>query len=118
MTRIPKGFRRKPQGCEERATLGARAEESTTLKGLQPTRPIRKRCHFRNVNPEVIQQKQTKQTKTDRKLWGLPGSSDNPIIVETLRSPRTPSGSMLPVSRQTAARRKWRTAASRSRTFH
>jgi len=36
--RIPKGFRLKAQGCEERATLGLRFRSSTTLKGLRPVR--------------------------------------------------------------------------------
>src|ERR1051326_7908808 len=33
--RIPKGFRLKAQGCEERATLGMRHRTSTTLKRLR-----------------------------------------------------------------------------------
>src|SRR2546422_214988 len=35
--RIPKGFRHKAQGCEERATLGSCVRSMTTLKGLRPT---------------------------------------------------------------------------------
>src|SRR6266853_733257 len=35
--RIPKGFRNKAQGCEERATLGSCVRSMTTLKGLRPT---------------------------------------------------------------------------------
>src|SRR5437899_6763641 len=34
--RIPKGFRNKAQGCEERATLGSHDRSRTTLKGLWP----------------------------------------------------------------------------------
>ena len=37
--RIPKGFRLKAQGCEERATLGLRRRTSTTLKGLRQIAP-------------------------------------------------------------------------------
>src|SRR5439155_14920485 len=33
---IPKGFRPKAQGCEERATLGRNRGRDSTLKGLRP----------------------------------------------------------------------------------
>src|SRR5260221_438825 len=41
--RIPKGFRNKAQGCEERATLGSCVRSMTTLKGLRPTATVMQR---------------------------------------------------------------------------
>src|SRR5712664_1868161 len=43
--RIPKGFRNKAQGCEERATLGSGVQSMTTLKGLRPTAAEVQRGH-------------------------------------------------------------------------
>src|SRR6266478_4009779 len=43
--RIPKGFRNKAQGCEERATLGSRVRSMTTLKGLRPATTAVPRGH-------------------------------------------------------------------------
>src|SRR5712691_7063732 len=43
--RIPKGFRNKAQGCEERATLGSCVRSMTTLKGLRPKATAAQRGH-------------------------------------------------------------------------
>src|SRR6266436_6222876 len=43
LERIPKGFRNKAQGCEERATLGKGGSCLTTPTGLWPR--LRCRCH-------------------------------------------------------------------------
>src|SRR5882724_96558 len=43
--RIPKGFRNKAQGCEERATLGTCLGSVTTLKGLRPPATAAQRGH-------------------------------------------------------------------------
>src|SRR6266853_243769 len=43
--RIPKGFRNKAQGCEERATLGSCVGLMTTLKGLRPMATAAQRGH-------------------------------------------------------------------------